>query len=113
MKTLIALLIFTTSLFASYEELLFNGNCITCHKIKEAKSAPSISEIQMRYKSAFSSKDEFVKYMSNWVLKPTVQGSIMHDSIEKHGLMPELGYHKEVVQKIATYIYETDFSKQP
>jgi cytochrome c551/c552 len=74
--------------------LLFNGNCATCHHVNEAISAPSIIEIQQRYKKAFPQKKDFVKYMSNWVVKPKEETSLMQDKIKKYGLMPELGFDK-------------------
>lgn len=92
--------------------LLFNGNCITCHKETKAVSAPSIIEIQKRYKDAFSTKQEFVEYMSTWVKYPKNETSIMRDAIKKYGLMPELGYDKETLMDISTYIYETDFTSR-
>lgn len=49
--------------------------------------------------------------MSNWVLKPTEEGSLMHDAIQKHGLMPELGFDEDTLRVISEYIYETDFTK--
>ena len=105
-------MLLTIPLFASYSELLFNGNCVTCHHETQSISAPSIQEVQENYKQAFPNKKEFVAYMSQWVLKPTLSGSLMVDSVKNYGLMPELGYRKDVLEEIAEYIYEKDFSKQ-
>ncbi len=91
--------------------LLFHGNCVTCHYETVDKSAPSIMKVRQAYKNAFSDKKEFVHYMSKWVLRPNEEHSIMQDEIAKHGLMPQLAYEKEVLEDIATYIYETDFTK--
>jgi hypothetical protein len=33
----------------------------------------------------------------------------MSDMIEKYELMPQLGYDKDTLEKIAEYIYETEF----
>ena len=112
MKKIILLAFLYTQLFSSYEELLFNGNCITCHKINKSISAPSIIMIQKRYKGAFLNKKDFVNYMSKWVLKPDESSSLMQDQILKYELMPELGYQVDVLQQISSYIYETDFSTQ-
>ncbi len=86
--------------------LLFNGNCATCHHIKRASSAPTINEIRSRYLQAFPQKKEFINYLSEWVLKPSKERSLMHDQIEKYGLMPELAFEKSTLEKIAEYIYE-------
>jgi cytochrome c551/c552 len=93
--------------------LLFHGNCSTCHYIKEDKSAPSIMKVRQRYKTAFTQKKDFVAYMSQWVANPSAERSIMQDEIQKHGLMPQLAFDEEVLKDITTYIYETDFSKEP
>ena len=92
--------------------LLFHGNCVTCHYELEEKSAPSMMEVRKRYLQAFPDKKEFVKYLSEWVHHPSKERSIMQDAIEKHDLMPQLAYEKEVLEDIAAYIYETDFTKE-
>ncbi len=93
----------------NYGSLLLYGNCTTCHYEKESLSAPSLRIIKKRYIKAFPQKKDFVEYMSTWVLKPNKQNSIMDDMIEKYELMPQLGYDKDTLEKIAEYIYETEF----
>ena len=90
----------------SYGRLLLYGNCITCHHETKNISAPSLKIIQQRYKEAFPQKEDFVNYMSTWVLNPDEKTSMMHDIIEKYELMPQLGYDKDTLEKIAAYIYE-------
>ena len=48
------------------QKLYFSGNCATCHLRNHSNSAPSITEVRDAYKSAFTDKDSFVKYMSEW-----------------------------------------------
>lgn len=106
-KNLILTLLLTSSVYAdSYGRLLLYGNCITCHHETKSISAPSLQIIKQRYHEAFAEKKEFVNYMVQWVYKPSYNGSIMHDMIKKYELMPELGYDKDTLEKIATYIYE-------
>jgi cytochrome c551/c552 len=93
-------------LFAQSGSILFNGNCSTCHFIDKSVSAPSMNEVRKRYIEAFPKKSDFIEYMSNWVVKPNKQGSLMHDKIEKFELMPELGFDKSTVKIIAEYIYQ-------
>lgn len=111
MKFLITIVFFTSFCFASYSQLLFNGNCITCHKMSKNTSAPSIKEIVKNYKNAYPIKKDFVKAMSLWVLLPKQETSIMQDAIKKYKLMPELAYRIDVLQEIAVYLYELDFNK--
>ena len=96
---------------ADMRALLFQGNCVTCHVKDRAHSAPSMMEVKNTYKSAFTTKEEFVNYMSQWIKKPNADTSLMSEAIQKYELMPELGYDLETLQDISSYIYDTDFSK--
>ena len=95
----------------SYQTMLFNGNCVTCHHPTKSISAPSMSLIQKTYKNAFPKKSDFVSYMANWVIHPNSNTSLMYQSIQKYELMPELGYDLDTLTHISKYIYEADFSK--
>jgi hypothetical protein len=108
MKIRILILIFSLNLFASsYGELLFNGNCVTCHSTNELnKSAPTIIKIQNTYKNAFPLKKDFIYYMSTWVLNPNKETSLMDESIKKYKLMPLLGYDRETLEEISSYLYD-------
>lgn len=114
MKALFLLLIvsiFSLCRAQNLGSLFFSGNCITCHHPTKTISAPSAAEVRRVYKQAFENKEEFISYMATWVKKPTLEGSLMHDAVEKYGLMPELAYDKETLRIISEYIYETDFTK--
>lgn len=110
MKQFLIIILLSYNLLASsYPSLLFSGNCETCHKIGENISAPSINLIRKKYKEAFSNKEEFVKYMSEWVYSPNEQGSLMLDQVNKYGLMPHLSYDKKTLEEISSYIFDTEF----
>jgi len=96
----------------SLGSLLFNGNCATCHFKTKTVSAPSMMEVRENYRRAFSDKKEFVKYMSAWVANPSKERSIMLQAIDKHGLMPHLGFEAEALKETVEYIYDTDFTKK-
>ena len=109
MKYLFLLILFSFKCFANENlegKLLLYGNCITCHHETKSISAPSLKIIKKRYHEAFKDKKIFVNYMVKWISSPNKQGSIMHDMIQKYELMPELGYDKETLEKIASYIYD-------
>lgn len=89
--------------------LMFNGNCITCHKETETISAPSVVHFKEVYLNAFPDKKDFVLYMSNWVQNPDEETSLMRSSVKKHGVMPNLGFDIDTLRDISAYIYETDF----
>jgi mono/diheme cytochrome c family protein len=93
----------------SLGETLFNGNCVTCHKIDTPNSAPTIGEIQMRYKKALPTQENFVGFMARWVQKPDAKTALMPEAISHYGLMPELGFDQETLEEIARYLYQTKF----
>lgn len=95
-----------------YDALLFHGNCTTCHFETRSVSAPSMQIVRAHYLSAFANEKDFVDYMANWVIKPDTRTSLMHDAIEKYGLMPELAFDLETLKSISAYIYRTDFTAQ-
>ncbi|MEA2016976.1 MAG: cytochrome C [Campylobacterota bacterium] len=110
MRYILFFYISIVNLFAiSYGELLFNGNCITCHCKTKSISAPSMIDIKQRYIDAFSNKDQFINYMTNWIEHPNKETSLMQDAITKYELMPELGFDKDTLKQISCYIYKTDF----
>jgi len=94
------------SFATDFKELLFNGNCTTCHFINKSVSAPSMKNVQQVYKTAFPNKQDFIEYMSQWAEHPNPKGSLMHNAITKYGLMPELGFEREVLKEIVEYIYD-------
>ncbi len=96
----------------NFGSLLFHGNCITCHHETKNISAPSIVSIRENYLRAFPQKENFVEYMTQWVLQPNVEGSLMLNAIQKYELMPLLGYEKNTLEIISEYIYDTDFTKK-
>lgn len=109
-KTLTMILLLVSNGICDYKELLFNGNCVTCHRLDTNNlSAPTIQEVKDRYLQAFPNKEDFVDYMSNWVIKPDANSSLMMDKIEKYKLMPELGFDKTTLEEISEFIYENDF----
>ena len=69
-------------------------------------------QVRQRYKSAFPKKEDFVAYMSKWVMNPDAKTSLMDEAIKKYELMPLLGYEMEALKDITAFIYDTDFTKE-
>ena len=101
---------FVTLANADERALLFYGNCVTCHHETESISAPSMEKVRRFYKNGFENRDDFIKYMSEFVIQPRVDNALMVEMVEKYQLMPLLGYEKDVVTDIVSYIYDTDFT---
>ena len=108
----LTLFLFSSSNATDMRALLFHGNCTTCHNETKTLSAPSVIEFKENYLRAFSIKKDFVEYMSQWVINPSEETSIMLDAIKKHELMPQLGFDISTLREISTYIYDTDFTKK-
>ena len=113
LKSITLVIIFNSYLHAdSLGSLLFHGNCITCHHETKSISAPSIIEVQKNYSNAFPKKEDFVAYMSQWILAPNVETSLMSHAVEKYELMPQLGYEESTLKIISEYIYSTNIKKE-
>jgi cytochrome c551/c552 len=109
---ILSLLTFNTLNADSIGSLLFHGNCTTCHNETKTISAPSMVSVRKHYRDAFYKKKDFVKYMSIFVANPNKEISIMLQSVQKHGIMPHLGFEEEALKEIVEYIYDTDFTKK-
>jgi cytochrome c551/c552 len=110
MKIVLLLCGLSLTLYAiSLGETLFNGNCVTCHKIDTPNSTPTIGEIQTRYKKALPSKEAFVTFMAKWVEKPDAKTALMPEAISQYHLMPELGFDNETLREIRLFLYEKKF----
>lgn len=110
MKALFFLVCFALSLHAAtLGETLFHGNCVTCHDVSKANSAPAIQDVQTRYKQRFDTEKKFTAFMVAWLQKPDAKSAIMQEAVNKFGLMPTLGYDEETLYEIAQFLYTTSF----
>jgi len=110
MKALFFLVCFALSLHAAtLGETLFHGNCVTCHDVSKANSAPAIHEVQTRYKQRFKTEETFTAFMVAWLQKPDAKSAIMQEAVNKFGLMPTLGYDEETLYDIAQFLYNASF----
>ncbi len=106
-KAVLIFLSFCSLTFAAdIYETIFDGNCGSCHTIKDTSSAPLIQNVIKKYKEKYPTKKEFVKALSNWVYKPNKKNSLFPEAIKHYSLMPELGIDKETLQGIAAYLYD-------
>jgi len=99
----------------SKAEALFNQKCMICHNI-EGKTdatmlAPPFYQVKKRYLNASIDKNDFIESMTNWVINPSEDNSLMRGAVKKLKVMPKLGYKVEEIKEIVNYIYETDMPK--
>jgi len=102
------MMLLLSSLSANENRMLFYGNCISCHGEIRKPSAPHFAEIKGYYLLKFPTKEAFVDNMAKWVFKPNEKTSQLSHAIKKYKLMPFLSIDLDTLEKIATYIYESD-----
>jgi len=94
---------------------LFTANCTSCHitvhQEDESKLlAPPIMGAVRHVKEKYSTKEEAVKFMVDYIQNPAKEKATCEDgSIQKFGLMPSLkgAVSPEDLEKIAGYVYDT------
>ncbi|NLC27965.1 MAG: cytochrome C [Campylobacteraceae bacterium] len=107
-------ILFLTTIFAwgNMGQLLYEGNCYTCHGIEKADSAPSAKAIQDRYKQTFATKKAFIDFMRTWIQTPNATTALMPEEIARYGIMPTLGYDDFTLNEIGEYMYEMEFDSE-
>jgi cytochrome c551/c552 len=105
-KSILIILIVSSTFAEGLGNLFFEGNCIGCHERTKALSAPSALQITRAYKETYPQKEVFIQKMSRWILNPEAKTALMQEAIEKYELMPTIPYEKYTLQEIASYLYE-------
>lgn len=103
---IISILAFNIAFGTDIYETIFEGNCGSCHTLKDRSSAPLVTEVIKRYKNKYPKEKDFVNALSNWVFSPNKKNSLFPKAIKYYGLMPELGIDKETLRGIARYLYK-------
>ena len=95
-------------------EKLMKAYCYSCHTASvphEARMAPPMFAVKNHYKSASTTKEEFIAQFTSFTLDPTEEKSKMRGAIKRFGLMPKQYFKKEDVEAIAAYIYDNPLEK--
>ena len=98
---------------------IFDTNCLSCHIMKKGRELTSIEKnrllaptafgITKHTKDVYSSKDEFVKFVSDYITQPNRAKTICKDEvIEKFGLMPPIGasLSEEEKKKVTSWMFD-------
>lgn len=89
---------------------LFQKNCLSCHDAQlDPPLAPPMFVVQMKYKMATTDKESFVNKLTSFATHPTKEQAILPEPVKVLGLMPDLGFAKADVKKVATYIHDETF----
>ncbi len=91
---------------------LLKNNCYVCHspntKSHDEIIAPPFVAVKRRYNRQYNNKEEFVNAVVNWVQNPNEEKALMRGAVRKFKVMPKLPLETENLQKIASYIYDTN-----
>ncbi len=94
---------------------LMKNNCYVCHNPKakshDAIIAPPFVAVKRRYSRQYESKEVFVNAVVNWVQNPNEEEALMRGAVREFKVMPNLPLDTEILQKIASYMYENDMEE--
>ncbi|MDQ7059568.1 MAG: cytochrome c [Ghiorsea sp.] len=89
---------------------LFQQNCFMCHNAElEPAQAPPMFGVQMKYKMATEDKESFVNRITDFVMHPTKEKTLLKEPVKVLGVMPDIGAEEDEVRKIAAYIHDETF----
>lgn len=84
--------------------------CHVCHnQAMDPPLGPPMWGVQRLYKSNTLDNEDFIKSMVTFVKAPSLETAIHDEAIKQLGLMPPMPLPDEMLQKIATYIFEEKF----
>ena len=92
---------------------LFKIYCNVCHgneiSDSQARLAPPIYMVKQHYANRFEDKGIFIDRISDWIIKPSENTTVMPGAIRRFNLMPPLALDEKDRKAIADYIFNTDF----
>ncbi len=94
-------------------EQLYRMLCMACHH-RETQldiTAPSMLEIKASYRQVYPQRSSFVRLMAEWLLHPDEYRALMEEAVFHFDLMPALGLAPDQAEKVAGYIFDTDFRR--
>ncbi|MCF6245481.1 MAG: cytochrome c [Sulfurovum sp.] len=117
--TLGTTLLLTSTLYAQDGASLFDAKCAACHVTsrpsdKSTLVAPPVMGVMRHVKMKYTTKDEAVKFISEYALNPQQSKAVcMPQKIKRFGLMPSQkgNVSKEELQTIASWMYDNFPSK--
>ena len=91
---------------------LLKNNCYACHSVISKSHdeiiAPPLVAVKRRYKTMYSSKEDFIEAWTDWTLDPTGGKALMRGAVKQFNIMPKQPFNKEEVIKIAEYVFENE-----
>lgn len=87
---------------------VFDKNCSVCHSVAPPpKSAPPILPISARYHQRFSSRDEGIRYMADFIKSPTKEKMLAdQQAMTRFGLMPPVPLSPEELNAVSAWVWD-------
>lgn len=71
---------------------LLKTRCYACHSVTTKSHdeiiAPPMAAVKRRYMRSYTTEDEFVNAIKNWVNNPTSENALMKGAVDKFKTMP-------------------------
>ena len=114
MKKVFWITLLSVASFAASPETLFDAKCSMCHVKTRPQDmsklvAPPIMGVMRHVKMQYSSKEDAVAFIADYVLAPNQSKAVcMPQKIKKFGLMPSQkgNVSKAEVEEIASWLYD-------
>lgn len=85
--------------------------CNACHNPSlDPPLAPPMWGVQRRYKRIAQDKNQFIDMVAQFAKAPTLENAVLVRAVKMLGLMPAVALPEDDLKKIATYIWEEQFS---
>lgn len=95
---------------AQIAQKLVETHCYVCHNPSVPDSvgriAPPLVAVKARYLMDYSTKQEFVSHITQFVKNPTEENAIMYGAVSRFKVMPKQVFPDGVVEKIANYLFD-------
>jgi len=94
---------------------LLKTKCYACHSVTSKSHdeiiAPPMVAVKRRYKMSYSSKEEFVRVLTSWVMNPEKDNILMRGAVQQFNIMPKQLFNKEEIEVIALYMFENELER--
>jgi mono/diheme cytochrome c family protein len=104
--------LFISSVLASDDgKSLYHTLCESCH-VPEGQPtlAPPLFGMKNHVMGRYPAREDFIKYVANWVKKPDATRSLMPGAVKRFGVMPAFPYAEDQVRAVAAFIYDSDLT---
>ncbi|MCB1755185.1 MAG: hypothetical protein KDJ38_06670 [Gammaproteobacteria bacterium] len=86
------------------------STCTVCHDAdRQPPLGPPLFGVKNRYLRMYPDRDSFVAAIREWATEPSESKALMREPLRQFGLMPPMPLPEDMLNNIASFIFETDF----